>query len=121
MALHPGRRLAARSAMIGLALASTLFWAPGAPGPAWAQTPAPQSTRGARFGQLLLSLNLSDAQKAKIRGIMQAARDKNKNVTDSEQRRANYRAAFAQVEEVLTPAQRSELHAKIEANRKHPT
>jgi Spy/CpxP family protein refolding chaperone len=117
MAWHPWRR----SAAVGLALAGLLWLAPAAPDPAAAQTPPPQAGRGARFGQLLLSLNLSDAQKTKIRSIMQAARDKNKTVTDPDQRRANFRAAFAQIDAVLTPAQRSELHAKIEANRKHAT
>jgi Spy/CpxP family protein refolding chaperone len=82
-----------------------------------AGAPPAQSERGRRMGQMLMSLNLSDEQKTQIRAIIADARKANQNVTDRDQKRANMKAAYAKVETVLTPAQRSELHAKIEAMR----
>jgi Spy/CpxP family protein refolding chaperone len=70
-----------------------------------------------RYGQVLQSLNLSDDQKTKIRGIIQSARAQNQNVTDRETKRANMKAAFAKVEALLTPSQRDQLHAKLKALR----
>lgn len=74
--------------------------------------------RGNRFGQVLMSLGLSDDQKAKIRSIMQNARQQNQNA-DPDTRRKNMRAAFSQVENVLTPAQRDQLHQKMQAMRQN--
>jgi Spy/CpxP family protein refolding chaperone len=75
----------------------------------------PQGGRGNRMGKMLMSLNLSDAQKTQIRAIIADARKQNQSVTDRDQKRANMKAAYAKVETVLTPAQRTELHAKMEA------
>lgn len=85
---------------------------------AGAQAGAPGQGGRQRFGQLLLSLNLSDAQRQQVRAIMKAARDKNQSITDPQVKRANMRAAFAQVDTVLTPDQRTTLHAKMQAARK---
>jgi Spy/CpxP family protein refolding chaperone len=71
-----------------------------------------------RMGQMLMSLDLSDAQKAQIRAIMADAHKQNANVTDREQRRANMKAALAKIDTVLTPAQRTALHAKMDAARR---
>lgn len=71
-----------------------------------------------RFGQVLMSLGLSDDQKAKIRSIMANARQKNQNA-DRDTRRKTMRAAFAQIENVLTPAQRDQLHQKMQAMRRN--
>jgi Spy/CpxP family protein refolding chaperone len=73
---------------------------------------------GHRMGEMLMSLNLSDAQKTQIRAIMADARKQNENVTDRQQRRGNMKAAMAKVDTVLTPAQRTELHAKMDAARR---
>jgi Spy/CpxP family protein refolding chaperone len=73
--------------------------------------------RGARFGQMLLGLDLSDAQKTQIRSIMASARQQNATVTDPQARRANYRAAMAKVQTVLTPAQRTKLQSEMAAAR----
>jgi Spy/CpxP family protein refolding chaperone len=85
-------------------------------GTAWGTTPAAlaQGTtgsqgRGARFGAMLAKLGLNDAQKAQIKAIMKSARDQNQNVTDPQQRKDNFKAAFVKVEAVLTPAQRDKL------------
>lgn len=94
---------------------------------ALAQTPAggmqpggPQhGGRGGRMGQVLQSLGLSDAQKQQIRSIMSDARQKNENLTDQDQRRANMRAAFTQIhDKVLTPAQRQQFDQKMQAMRR---
>ena len=76
---------------------------------------APQ--RGQRMGKMLLSLNLSDAQKAQIKSIMADARAKSKTLTDRDAKRANMRAAFAKIDTVLTPPQRTKFHAQMEAAR----
>lgn len=70
---------------------------------------------GARFGQLLLSLNLSDDQKSQIRSIMAAARQHNQGITDPQQRRENLRNAFAKIRSVLTPEQQAKLAADTKA------
>ncbi len=83
-------------------------------------SPAPAMPPGGgrgRMGKALMSLNLSDAQKTQIRGIMADVRKQNESVTDRDQKRANYKAAMTKVEAVLTPAQRTELHAKMDAMR----
>jgi Spy/CpxP family protein refolding chaperone len=82
---------------------------PGAAAPAGGHRP--------RMGEMLKTLNLSDAQKTQIRGIIADARKANADVTDRDQKRANMKAAYAKVETVLTPAQRDQLHAKMAAMR----
>jgi Spy/CpxP family protein refolding chaperone len=87
-----------------------------APPPAGA--PGPGGGHGnQRFAKMLMSLNLSDDQQNQIRGIMKAARDQNKSLTDVQAKRDNMRAAFTKVEAVLTPAQRTKLQAERDAAR----
>lgn len=82
--------------------AGTASGASGAPG-----------ARGAGFGKALQSLDLSDTQKEQIRTIMRDARTQAKSTTDPDQRRTTLRAAFAKVQDVLTPAQRDAFKAKM--------
>jgi Spy/CpxP family protein refolding chaperone len=110
------------TAAVTLAVAgfTTADIAHGTATPALAQAApdAPAAGHGnRRFGQMLLSLNLSDAQKSQIRGIMATARQKNAGVTDPQLKRATMRAAYAQVRAALTPAQRSKLDADVAAAR----
>jgi Spy/CpxP family protein refolding chaperone len=79
--------------------------------------PGGASRGGRRFGQMLLSLNLSDAQKTQIRTIMDNARAQSKTLTDPQAKRATMRAAFAQVQTVLTPGQQSKLKSEMQAAR----
>ena len=65
-----------------------------------------------------MSLGLSDDQKNKIRGIMRDAKQQNASVTDPTVRRANFKAAFAKIDTVLTSDQRTQLHAKLDQLRK---
>lgn len=86
--------------------------AAGSPGAAGA--PGTAGARGnARFGKVLQSLDLSDTQKEQIRTIMKDARTQARSTTDPDQRRTTMRAAFAKVQDVLTPAQRDAFKAKI--------
>jgi Spy/CpxP family protein refolding chaperone len=64
------------------------------------------------MAQVLATLGLSDAQKTQIRSIMKDAR-KNSAGADPATRRANYQAAMAKIDTVLTPDQRTKLHAKL--------
>ncbi len=87
--------------------------------PAVAQTspgdqPAPAGRRRL-FGQLLMALDLSDALKSQIKSIMADARAQNKTLTDPQAKRENMRGAFTKIEAVLTPAQRTKLHAERDA------
>lgn len=68
-----------------------------------------------RFAKNLMSLNLSDDQKNRIRAIMAGARAKAKTMTDIQAKRDTMRGAFSQIETVLTPAQRTKLHAERDA------
>jgi Spy/CpxP family protein refolding chaperone len=85
-----------------------------------AQAPVPEGSaghHGNRMGQILLSLGLSDAQKAQIKDIMAAARKQNEGVTDRDVRRANFKKAYEQVNTILTPAQQKEFKEKMAAMR----
>ncbi|HYZ16508.1 MAG TPA: hypothetical protein VE591_08910 [Candidatus Acidoferrum sp.] len=102
----------AGAAAIGIAASAAL--AQQAPG---AGEGAQGGQNRGRLGKVLVTLGLSDAQKTRIREIMKDARAKNQGVTDPQIRRTNMRAAFAQVEAVLTPSQRDDLHKKMQAMR----
>ena len=80
--------------------------------------PAGAQQHGQRMGQILMSLNLSDAQKARIKAIVAEARKQNQGVEDRAVKRANMKKAYDQVATVLTPAQAKEFHAKMDAMRK---
>jgi Spy/CpxP family protein refolding chaperone len=82
-----------------------------------AGAPPAGAQRGQRFGQMLLGLNLSDAQKTEIRQIIATARAQNQSVTDPQVKRSNMRAAYAKVQTVLTPAQRAKLQSEMAATR----
>ncbi len=111
-----------------LAVTTALYGVAAVAGTGWGSTPAAfaQATGGSpgraagmrRFGEMLQKLGLSDAQKAQIKGFMKAARDQNQNVTDPEQRRANFKAALDKVDGVLTPAQR-EKFKQLRAQARH--
>jgi Spy/CpxP family protein refolding chaperone len=82
------------------------------------QAPAGPPAGGRRImGQALMSLGLSDAQKQQIRGFVADARAKSQNA-DPDTRRANYKAAFAKIDTILTPDQRTRFHAKLDQLRK---
>jgi Spy/CpxP family protein refolding chaperone len=78
----------------------------------------PQGGGRHMMAQALMGLGLSDDQKGKIRDIMGGVKKQNEGVTDPEIRRANYKAGFAKIETVLTPDQRTKLHAKMDEMRK---
>ena len=77
---------------------------------------------GNRFmAKILMGLGLSDDQKNRIRELRKQAEEKNQNVTDRDQRRANMKEFFTKMRDVLTPQQRAKFDAQIAAWRKsHP-
>jgi len=105
-------------AAFALPLAASAQTVP-APG---AATPVPAMHRHHRhhnpYMHAVRGLQLSDAQKQQIAGIMKSARGENKNA-DPQTRRANVRALHQQIEGVLTDDQRSQLHAKLSEARQH--
>ena len=115
------RTVAASAALIlgagGLAVAG-LGAAALAQSDAGAPPPGAAAAGRHRMAEALMSLGLSDDQKTRIRDIMKAARAKNTPDTDPATRRANYEAARAKIDTVLTPDQRTRLHAKIDQMRK---
>jgi Spy/CpxP family protein refolding chaperone len=77
---------------------------------------------GRMMGEILVSLNLTDDQKTKIKAIRDAAIAKNKAIPQTdpnrrEEARANMTAAYAQIDTILTPAQKTAFHAKMAAMR----
>jgi Spy/CpxP family protein refolding chaperone len=106
-----------RNVTTAAAIALAVTVTAGCSQPPPAQSQAQPAQRGARFGKMLATLNLSDAQKSEIRSIMASARKANESVTDLQVKRANMRAAFAKVQTVLTPAQHAQLEAEIQQAR----
>jgi len=70
-----------------------------------------------RMAEALMGLGLTDAQKTQIRDIMSAARKQSAGA-DPATRRASFQAAMAKIDTVLTPDQRTKLHAKLDQMRK---
>jgi Spy/CpxP family protein refolding chaperone len=68
------------------------------------------------MAEALMGLGLSDAQKSQIRDIMSAARKQSAGA-DPATRRANFAAAMAKIDTVLTPDQRTKLHQKLDQMR----
>ncbi len=103
-----------------LAASAQTVPAPGAAAPAPAAGAPHHHRRHHRnpYMHAMRGLNLSDAQKQQISGILKSARGQNKNA-DPQARRANVRALHQQIEGILTADQRSQLHAKLAAGRQH--
>ena len=73
---------------------------------------------GRMMGKILLSLNLTDAQKAQIKALRTDFQAKNKGLARNDPARlANMKAYYAQIDTVLTPAQRVTFHTKLDAMR----
>jgi Spy/CpxP family protein refolding chaperone len=86
----------------------------GGAGPA-APGGSPMASRR-RMGKILLSLGLSDDQKSQIRTIMRNARKDSMNA-DGPTRKANFQAALAKIDTVLSPDQRTKFDAEMRAGR----
>lgn len=105
------------AAILASPLAASAQPAPAAP-PVNAASPAAHKHHHHRSAYMssLRKLNLSDAQRQQIRGIMQTAHNAPKT-TDPAARRANAKQVRAQIDAVLTPAQRTQLKASMDAAR----
>jgi hypothetical protein len=114
-----------RLAIAGLALTVISGTATVALGPAHGAVASAQSEStppapgGGRhlMASALMSVGLSDAQKAKIRSLVSDTRAKNHDA-DPATRRANWKNAFAKIDTMLSPDQRTRLHAKLDQMRK---
>jgi Spy/CpxP family protein refolding chaperone len=106
---------AALAASLALPLAASAQQAPPAP-PAGA--PAQTHHRGAHYMRALRNLNLSDAQRQKIRSAIAQMRQTNQNA-DPQTRRANVHQLRSQIDAMLTPDQRTQLHAQLRTQRKN--
>ena len=93
-----------------------------APGPNGGQGGAGGRRGNQQFAKMLLTLNLSDDQKNKIRAIMADARAKSKTLTDAQAKRDAFRAGIGKIDGVLTPDQLKKLQAERNAFRaQHPS
>lgn len=74
---------------------------------------------GGGFRRALHALSLSPAQQQQIDAVFAQNRGANANVTDAATRKANRRKVRAQIEAILTPAQRTQLQAELQKNKQH--
>ncbi len=93
--------------------------APGAPAAPAAQSHHHRHHRHHhnRYMHAMRGLNLSDAQRQQIAGIVKGVRSQNEGA-DRQTRRANMKALRAQIEGVLTSDQRNQLHANLAESRR---
>ena len=121
--IHHRLAILAASALLVLPLAAGAQTAPPPPAAAAPQTApapgAPHHHSGGRYMRALRTLGLSDAQKQQIRSAIVATRQANQNA-DPDTIKANRKALRAQIDGVLTPDQRAQLRAKLQAERQAP-
>jgi Spy/CpxP family protein refolding chaperone len=105
-------------AALALPFVASAQTSPGSPAPG-ASAPAPSTgthhghRRRNGFMRVMRDLNLTDAQKQQIAGIMKNSRATNQGITDPQTLGANRLAMRRQIEGVLTDAQRTQLRAKL--------
>lgn len=90
--------------------------APGAPAGAPGQPGMHRHGHGGGFRHALQSLNLSDAQKTQIQQVFAQSRGANRNA-DPATRKANREKTRAQIEAILTPAQRAQFQTALQQAR----
>ncbi len=111
---------AALAAALVLPAAAFAQQAPAAPAPVTSPMPGMNPMPGHRHGRhggwrhLMQTLNLSAAQKQQIDAAFAQSRTANQNVTDPATRKANREKLHAQIEAILTPAQRTQLQAEMQ-------
>jgi Spy/CpxP family protein refolding chaperone len=90
---------------------------PGAPAPAASAAPHHHGHRHhSAYMRALRSLNLSDAQKQQIKAAFQQSRQANQNA-DPATHKANSEKLHAQIDGILTPAQRTQLQTTLKQER----
>lgn len=106
-------RLLAAAAFVTATAVGVPAFAQIAPAPAPAASGAPHARHhGSPFIRALRGLDLSDAQKSQIRTLMQNARSANQNA-DQATKRANAAKLRTDIENVLTPDQRTKLQQSL--------
>ena len=115
---HLGAFALAVLCVLPLAASAQTAPAPGVGAPPQAQQQPHHRRHRNPYLRAMRGLNLNDAQKQQIAGILKSSRAANKGV-DPQTRRANMQAMRRQIEGVLTPDQRTQLHAKVAQARRH--
>jgi Spy/CpxP family protein refolding chaperone len=111
------RFLAAASLAVAFVLPAAAF-AQTAPGPLGSPMPGMHRHHGhgSAYMRALHALNLSDAQKAQIKTAMQQSHQAGQNA-DPATRKANREKLRAQIDGILTPDQRTQLHTAMQQQR----
>jgi Spy/CpxP family protein refolding chaperone len=114
--LSTSRFLAAAALAATLVLPAAAFAQQGPPAPMPATSPMPGHRHGHHGGmrRMMQTLNLSAAQKQQIDAAFAQSKAANQNVTDPAARQANRAKLHAQIEAILTPAQRTQLQAEMQ-------
>jgi len=68
-----------------------------------------------RFSEILGTLSLSGSEKTQVSGMLQTMRQQNSVITDTDQQHANSETTHTAITAILSPAQRSDLQAKLRA------
>lgn len=113
-------RLLSAAALVAALVIPSAAFAQTAPAPYPSAAPANGARHHHRHNGMraaLRNLNLSAAQQTQIRQAFQQTREANRNA-DPATRKANRAKLRAQIEAILTPAQRAQLQATLKA-RKH--
>jgi Spy/CpxP family protein refolding chaperone len=113
-------RLLSAAAFVAALVVPSAAFAQTAPAPLPSSAPANGVRHHHRHNGMraaLRTLNLSAAQKSQIQQVFEQSRAANRNA-DPATRKANRAKLRAQIEAILTPAQRAELKAKIKAGRR---
>ena len=118
-------RIAALAAVLAVPAAALAQQAPPAPAAPGAPAGVPgqpgmhRHGHGGGFRHALQSLNLSAAQKTQIQQVFAQSRGANRNA-DPATRKANRDKLHAQIEGILTPAQRTQLQTALtQARQQH--
>jgi Spy/CpxP family protein refolding chaperone len=112
--------VAALAAALAVPAAALAQQAPPAPAPSGAPMQPGMHRHGGHHGggfrRALQSLNLSNAQKTQIQQVFAQSRGANRNA-DPATRKANREKMRAQIEAILTPAQRTQLQTALQQAR----
>jgi Spy/CpxP family protein refolding chaperone len=112
----------ALAAALTVPFAASAQTAPAPAAPQNAPAAVAPAHHGSAYMRAMRNLNLSAAQKAKIRDIIHSARmarAANPGPVDPQTRRQNTIAMRQQIESVLTDAQRAQLHASLPRHHHH--
>jgi len=119
---HLGTLALAAAFIFPLAASAQTVPPPGAvlPAPSAQQQPQHRHHQRSPYVRAMRGLNLSADQRQQISSLMKSSRAASKGA-DPQTRRANVEAMRRQIDGILTPDQRTQLHAKLAQARRHFT